>query len=408
MTFHNHNQFDASRARGLASVRNDASANAMLAQLNAAFEEFKAKHNGTLAEINTELEDAHKKISAMSIGGSQMPGDRGGSMTITGDVAASFRSQLLGNPSASMTTQSDPDGGFTVSPQVDNVIDAAMRDLSPLRSLARVVTLNSGTGDWEKIIGRTGSQTVWAGEEQERTDTDNPTLGKVTIVPHEIYAIPSLTNHVLEDSSFDLTSFVREDVSGEFALGEGAAFVSGNGVLKPRGFTTYDTAATADATRAFGTLQHVATGVSGDFKTTSATVSPADSLKDLIASLRPIYRMGGGVAWLMNSTTANIVSKFKDAQGRYVWTDSMIEGQPDRLHGYPVSIDESMPDIAAGAYAIAFGNWQRGYAIVDKPELRLITDRVTRKGWTKLYFSRRVGGGVVDSNAIKLLKFATS
>lgn len=403
----NTNAIQTDRARGIVSVRNDQSANAVLAQLNTAFEDFKARHERSLSEINSELEETSKTISALKIGGGA--GDnRSGGGRIKGEVADTFRNQLLGRPSASMTTQSDPDGGFTVMPEVDSVIDGVMRDLSPLRSMARVVQQKPGSGDWEKIIGRTGSQTVWAGEEQTRDDTDSPTLGKVTIVAHEIYAIPSLTNHVLEDSSFDLTAFVQEDVSGEFALGEGAAFVSGDGVLKPRGFTTYTTAATADAARDFGTLQYVPTGAAGAFATTSATVSPADSLKDLIASLRPIYRQGNGVGWLMNSTTANIVSKFKDVQGHYVWTDSLIAGQPDRLHGYPVAIDENMPDIAANAFAVAFGNWMRGYAIVDKPGLRLIVDRVTRKGWTKFYFSRRVGGGVVDSNAIKLLKFAAS
>lgn len=139
-----------------------------------------------------------------------------------------------------------------------------------------------------------------------------------------------------------------------------------------------------------------------------ASSNPADKLYDLLAALRPSYRTGDGVAWMMNSTTANIVRKFKDGQGNYLWTNSITAGQPDRLLGYPVAINEAMPDIASGSYSVAFGNWSRGYAIVDKPGLRLIVDRVTVKGWTKMYFSRRVGGGVVDSNAIKLLKFATS
>jgi len=148
----------------------------------------------------------------------------------------------------------------------------------------------------------------------------------------------------------------------------------------------------------------VATGAAGAF----ASTNPADALHDTLTALRPAYRKGDGVAWIMNSATANVIRKMKDGQGNYLWTQSIVMGQPDRLLGYPVTLDEGMPDIAANSYSVAFGNWRRGYAIVDKPGLRLIVDRVTKKGWTKMYFSKRVGGGVVDSNAIKLLKFATS
>jgi len=284
------------------------------------------------------------------------------------------------------------------------VLETVLRDLSPMRSLARVVSLSSGSGGWEKIIGRTGSQSAWAGEEDSRDDSASPTLGKVSIDPWEVYAVPQLTNIVMEDSAFDLNAFMVEDVGAEFALVEGQAFVTGNGAKKPTGFLTNAKATTADATRQFGTLQYVATGAAGAF----ASTNPADALHDTLTALRPAYRKGDGVAWIMNSATANVIRKMKDGQGNYLWTQSIVMGQPDRLLGYPVTLDEGMPDIAANSYSVAFGNWRRGYAIVDKPGLRLIVDRVTKKGWTKMYFSKRVGGGVVDSNAIKLLKFATS
>lgn len=403
------------RVRGVVSARADSGRGspdlpAVLTELNTAFAGFRERNDARLQELTETVENQQHTIDGLRVGGGGIhPG--AGLRTagrrfapIEAEVASDFRAQLQGSPSAGMTTQSNPDGGFTVAPQIDSVIEAVLRDLSPMRSLARVVTLQPGRGSWEKILGRSGAQSAWAGEEDERSDTAAPVLGKVTINPEEVYAVPMLTNHVIEDSSFDLEAFLEEDVSGEFALTEGAAFVSGNGIKKPRGFLTYDTTTEADADRAFGKLQYVPTGTSGAFP----AEDPADVLLDLVASLRPIYRQGDGVGFLMNSTTANVVRKFKDGQGNYLWTNSIAAGQPDRLCGYPVSLDEAMPDIGADEYAVAFGNWRRGYAVVDKPEMSLIVDRVTKKGWSKLYFAKRVGGGVVDSNAIKLLKFSAS
>ncbi|MCB2065404.1 MAG: phage major capsid protein [Erythrobacter sp.] len=402
----------APRVRGITAVRADVDTiPAALAELRTTFANWRQRHDEQVAQLTQTVEAQEQTIAALRVGGgaSTAPGagmHRGDRrrMPIDAAIAADFRAQLQGRPSATMTTQSGPDGGFTVAPEIDNVIDATLRDTSPMRSICRVVQLGSGRGDWEKIIGRSGAQSAWAGEEDDRDDTDSPTLGKVTIAPHELYAVPMLTNHVIEDSAFDLASFLQEDVSGEFALTEGAAFITGEGMNKPRGFLTYDTTTEADSARAFGTLQYVPTGASGDF----AANDPADILFDTVQALRPVYRRGPGVSWLMNSATANVVRKFKDGNGRFMWSDSLMEGQPDRLCGYPVALDEGMPDIGADEFAIAFGNWQRGYAIVDKPELRLIVDKVTKKGWTKMYFSKRVGGGLVDSNAIKLLKFSAS
>lgn len=397
--------------RGFRSVRAEGSQSpaALVEQIHTAFTAFRTRNDSRLDAIEQAVNSmAEGGAAALALGGGIHPaaGIRAGGQRfapISGNVADSFHAQLLGAPNAGMRTGSDPDGGFTVDRQVDNVLDTVLRDLSPLRSLARVVSLTTGNS-WEKILGKSGAQSYWAGEEDTRNETGSPTLGKIEIAPGEVYAIPSLTNHVLEDSMFDLNGFLAEDVAGEFALAEGAAFISGNGINKPRGFLTYAAVTAADTGRDFGKLQYLPTGTSGAF----AASNPADILCDLVTSLRASYRAGDGVAWLMNSATANVVRKFKDGQGNYLWTPSIIAGQPDRLLGYPVAIDEGMPDIAANSVSIVFGNWRRGYAIVDKPGLRLIVDKVTRKGWTLLYFSRRVGGGLVDSNALKLLKFSAS
>lgn len=389
-------------------------ARAALGEMTQAFASFRERNDQRVEQLESLVNAQQESIQALRLGsgaGTEMgvhPGAglrqrAGNPAPIVGPVRDDFLNAMRGMPSAAMSTQSGPDGGFTVQPVIDGTIDALLRNASAIRSLARNVIIADGDS-WQKLVGRSGTQSGWAGEEDTRSDTASPQIGMVTISPWELYAMPELTNHLLEDTGFDLESFLAEDVSGEFSLQEGSAFVTGNGVKKPKGFLSYDKVTTADATRAFGDLQYVPSGGASDF----ASTNPGDALHDLLTSLRPVYRAGDGVAWVMNSATANKVRKFKDGQGNYLWSASIAAGQPDRLLGYPVAIDEAMPDIAANAFPVAFGNWRRGYAVVDKPGLRLIVDRVTKKGWTKMYFSRRTGGGVVDSNAIKLLKIATS
>lgn len=382
-------------------------------EANKAFADFRERQDAKLADLARVVEAQEGTIAALRVGGDGSSGAvHPGAGMRTGRRAAPMDSQvrdevraaMMGAPSATMRTSSGPDGGFTVPVQVDTTIDALLRDASPLRGLARVVPLGDGNGSWSKIIARRGAGSSWAGEEDTRSETGSPQLGRIEITPHEHYALPELTNHVIEDSSFDLEGFLEEDVAGEFSLTESLAFVNGDGIKKPRGFLTYDATTQADAARDFGKLQYLATGVNGGFPASN----PADILFDLVTKLARPYRMGDGVAWLMNSSTANVIRKFKDSTGRHLWADSMAAGQPDRLCGYPVAIDEGMPDIGNGAVPIAFGNWRRGYAIVDRTGLSLLVDRLTRKGWTRMYFTRRVGGAVLDSNAIKLLKFSVS
>jgi HK97 family phage major capsid protein len=368
----------------------------IIAELQAGFSDFKNKHNERLAEIEASLDGQMAAVAAQRLGGA--PGAR----RLSDDVLGSLRSEMRGQPRASMSTQSDPDGGYTVVPELDQTIAGVVRSYSPMRQLANVVVQQPGTGDWEKILATRGSQSGWTGEENDRDDGDGPQFGKVTITAHEVYAIPSLTNHLLDDSSFDLQAFLETDVAGEFALREGAAFVNGDGINKPRGFLMNPTSTANDDVRPFGTLQYLGTGTAGAFPASN----PGDKLKDLLALVPAPYRQGPGVAFMMNSATANTISKFKDGQGNYLWTQSVIVGQPDSLLGYPVAINEDMPDIAANSMSVAFGNFRLGYGIVDKLGIKLVVDKVTRKGWTKLYFAKRTGGGTLDTRAIKLLKFA--
>jgi HK97 family phage major capsid protein len=204
---------------------------------------------------------------------------------------------------------------------------------------------------------------------------------------------------------FNVEQWLAENVGVEFGVQLGAAFVTGNGTDKPKGFLTYTINATADATRTFGQLQYVPSGEAATFKTATATVSPADCLVDLVHALKAGYR--SGASWLMNSSTAAVVRKWKDIDGAFIWQRSIAAGQPDTLLGYPVEESADMPDIAANAYPVAFGNWKRGYVLVNRPT-RLLRDPYTNKPNVGFYTTRRVDGGVVNSEAIKLLKIAAA
>jgi HK97 family phage major capsid protein len=218
--------------------------------------------------------------------------------------------------------------------------------------------------------------------------------------------MPKASQKVLDDAALNVEDWLGNKVVSRFARQEAAAFISGNGVLKPRGILSYPTATTADATRAWGTLQHVITGHASSFIAPTTSASPADCLVDTVYSLKATYRIGA--RWFMNSLTAGTVRKFKDADGKFVWTDRISENQPPLLLGYPVEFAEDLPDVGAGNFPIMFGDLSAAYQVVDRLGIRVLRDPYTQKGWVLFYSTMRVGGAVVNSEALKLLKVAAS
>lgn len=402
------------RSRGLIGAFANRGAPAdVFAELESAFADFKKKHNGELGSLATEVDRINEALAAMRIGGAAgdgegMPRNQAQAISAVVDFMRSGKTDAMAAMAAarSMSTDSNPDGGFTVPAEIDRVIQNQLIQLSPLRGLATIVRTSSA--EYKKIINRRGASSGWVSEREDRPPTDTPVLGEITPPIGEIYAEPEITQRLLDDSSFDLAAFLADNVSDEFALQEGAAFVNGDGNEKPRGFLTAQTTAEGDATRQFGKLQYTPTGVAAAIS--DATHNGGDALIALVHSLRAPYRAGPGVGWLMNSSTAAVVRKLKvlGEVESYLWQPSMVVGQPDQLLGYPVYEDENMQDIGANSYPIAFGNWKRGYTIVDRSELRLLRDPYTRKGWVRFYFTKRVGGARTDSNAIKLLKVAAN
>lgn len=302
---------------------------------------------------------------------------------------------------ASMTTGSDPDGGYAVPIVIEKEIEKMLLNESPMRSICKVITV--GTPNYHKLVNKGGTTSGWVGETQERPETSTPQLGKLTPFWGEIYANPAASQQSLDDLGFDVEAFLAESIGDEFTEQEGAALINGDGILKPKGLLSFPTDTAGDKTRAFGTLQYIKTGAAAAFLAASATVSPADCLTDLVYSVRRPYRKGA--VWLMNSNTLATVSKFKDAvNGLPIWQRGLAEGQPSTLLGYPIEEDENMPDIGAGAFPIAFGNFKRAFVIVDRTQTRILRDPFTAKPNVHFYATRRVGSFLQNHQAVKLLK----
>lgn len=293
------------------------------------------------------------------------------------------------------------DGGLAVPDGMDREIDKLVRLVSPMRQLASVKPV--GTSTYKKLVRRGGAGSGWVGETDDRPETSTAQLVQVEPSMGEIYAEPHVTQQALDDIWYDVEADVQEQIVEEFAVAEGAAFVTGNGTKKPKGFLAYSTAATADATRAFGTLQYIATGVAGDF----AASNKGDIFFDVVASLSRKYRPGS--VWTMGQTMLFEVMKIKDSTGNYLWLPSLQDsGLSLKLLGYDVVEMDEMPAKAANSLSIAFGNFKVGYTIVDRRGMTMLRDPFTRKPYVKFYTTKRVGGGVMNSEAIKLLKFATA
>jgi HK97 family phage major capsid protein len=213
---------------------------------------------------------------------------------------------------------------------------------------------------------------------------------------------PAASQAMLDDAMFDVEAWLADEIGREFAVAEGSAFVGGNGTNRPKGFLSYTATNEADSVRDFGELQYVASGAAGAF----AASNPQDKLVDLVHSLRAPYRQGA--CWVMNSDTLARIRKFKTSDGAFIWQPGLVEGQAASLLGYPVVEAEDMPALAADSLSIAFGNFRAGYLVADRGETRILRDPFSNKPFVHFYATKRVGGAIIDSNAIKLMKFAAS
>ncbi|MES2916806.1 MAG: phage major capsid protein [Pseudomonadota bacterium] len=297
-----------------------------------------------------------------------------------------------------MSTAVAADGGYLVDPQTSERIQSLLLSTSSLRSVANVVQVEATSFD--VIVDRSEVGSGWATETAATTETATPVIERISIKLHELAAMPKASQRLLEDSAFDVEGWLAEKIATRFMRAEAAAFINGDGVDKPKGILL--PTKVADATWTWGNIGYVPTGAAADF----ATTNPADCIINLVYALGADYRANG--TFLMNSKTVGAVRKMRDADGRFLWSDGLAAGEPSRLMGYPVVVSEDMPDIAANAYAVAFGDFRSAYTIAERPDLRILRDPFSAKPNVLFYANKRVGGDITDFAAVKLLKIAVS
>jgi HK97 family phage major capsid protein len=295
----------------------------------------------------------------------------------------------------SMSASVDADGGYLVPEQTEIEIGRRLAAISPIRNLASVRTVTSSV--YKKPFASSGPAVGWVAEQAARPETNQGVLSELNFPTMELYAMPAATSVLLDDAAVDIDAWIAEEVELAFAEQEGAAFVNGNGTTQPSGFMT--AAQVDESAWAWGSLGTVSTGTSGDFDANE----PGDALVELIYALKAGYRQNAN--FVMNRKVQAEVRKLKDGDGNYLWAPPATAGEAAMLMGFPVVEAEDMPDIVADGSAIAFGDFRRGYVVVDRAGVRVLRDPYSSKPYVLFYTTKRVGGGIQDFDAIKLLKF---
>lgn len=290
-------------------------------------------------------------------------------------------------------------GGFALPEVIERAIARLSVDISDIRAIATVRTV--GSTDYKELFDVNGAAFEWVGEGDTRNQTNTPDLAEVAPTFGMASAKPQATEESLDDLFFNVEDWLTMSAAEAIAQGEGAAFVSGNGTKKPTGFLAGPTpVTTTDASRAFGTLQYIASGQA------SAMPTSADTFFDIVYALRARYRRNA--RWVGPKLVMAALRKYKDTTNQYLWQPSLAAGQPDMFMGYPVTEAEDLPAVGAGAFSLAFGDFREGYLIADRVGMRITRDEITTPGYVKFYIRRRVGGKLRNTQAIKLLKIAAS
>ncbi len=379
------------------------------ADVTAAMAGFLKEFSSFQGEVKTALKQQDERLTMLnakttSYGRPALAGAAGlevphrkafGAYLRTGDDDALRGLTLKGK---AMSTAVAADGGYLVDPQTADSIRSMLVSTASLRSIAGVVQVE-GTS-FDVLIDRSEVGSGWATETAATAETATPVIERISIRLHELSAMPKASQRLLDDSAFDVEGWLAQKIATRFIRAESAAFIAGDGVDKPKGIL--NPPAVPNATWSWGNIGYVVSGAAGDF----AAANQADCIVNLVYALGADYR--ANATFVMNSKTAGAVRKMKDADGRFLWSDGLAAGEPARLMGYPVLVCEDMPDIAANAYAIAFGDFAAGYTIAERPDLRILRDPFSAKPHVLFYASKRVGGAVTDYAAIKLLRFATT
>lgn len=404
--------------RGIMAVRADAGnpgdVKALVADLNKAFADFKAEHTKQLEEVKKgnndalqalKVENINADISRLqkamddvnaNIAAAQMGG--GGDVRVKDkEYTGAFQAHMRkGEVQAALNKGAADEGGYLAPTEWDRSIIDKLVLVSPMRQLASVQQIS--TNGFTKLVNLKGTGSGWVGEAAERTETNTPEFGSLTFTTGELYANPAATQGMLDDSAINLEAWLAGEVEQEFAKQEGLAFVSGNGTNKPQGLLNYATGGTAAAAHPLGAIEVVGSGAVGGIT--------SDALLDLIFALPTAYTLGARFA--MNRSTEGRLRKLKDGQGNYLWQPSAQAGAPATLNGYPITEVPDMPDVAANALSVAFGNFPRTYLIVDRVGVRVLRDPFSKKPFIQFYTTKRVGGGLLTPEPMKFLKIAAA
>ena len=403
--------------RGIVAVRaegtapSNAEVKALVEGLQTAFGQFKAEHTKQLEEVKAgksgadqeaklekinsalnglqkEVEDAHTKIASAQMGA---PGTGLRDKEYTDSFNAHMRK---GDVQATLNKGTAEEGGFLTPVEWDRTITGKLRDESPMRQLAQVQPTSKA--GWSKLFNMGGTGSGWVGETDARPETATPVLASLGFGHGEIYANPAATQQILDDAEINIEAWLASEVQAEFAEQEGLAFISGDGVKKPAGILTYVTGGANAAKHPFGAIKAVNSGAAADIS--------SDAILSLIYGLPKKYRQGA--QFLTNNLTIAKLRKLKDGDGNYLWQPSAQAGQPATFHGYGLAEDENMPDVAANALPILFGDFKRGYLIIDRMGVRVLRDPYTKKPYVLFYTTKRVGGGVQNPECLRALKVA--
>ncbi len=359
-------------------------------------------HGKAIAGLRTDVDGLKSQMADISRA-SARPALDGAKGMLASSASQDFVTKYLrrgdhaGVELKSFSGASGPEGGFAVPQEIDALIGRTLKDISPIRSIATVV--QTGSAGYRKLVTNGGTPSGWVSETAGRPETDTPNFNEIAPPTGELYANPAASQAMLDDAAFDVEAWLADEIAREFAQAEGAAFVGGSGVNQPRGFLNAAVTDEPDDVRAFGSLQYIPSGSAGDF-------ASEDALVDLVHTLKPAYRQGA--SFVMNSATLAQIRKFKTADGAFLWQASLASGQPDMLLGYPVVEAEDMPDVAADSLSIAFGNFRAGYLIAERSATSILRDPFTNKPFVHFYATKRVGGQVMNSEAIKLMQFSLS
>jgi HK97 family phage major capsid protein len=362
-----------------------------------------------LARINQTIDAQARRLDDIALKGAR-PALGGGRHAVRSQSAiehkAAFESYVRSGEASglralevkALSAGSNPDGGYLVPPEVEAQIGQGLKSISPIRGIAGVRTISGNV--YKKPFMTAGPAVGWVGETDARTQTASPTLDELSFPAMELYAMPAATATLLEDSAVNIDQWLAQEVEQVFAAQEGTAFVTGDGANKPKGFLSYTTAANASWT--WGNVGYIASGAAGAFPASN----PSDVLMDLVYAVKAGYRQNA--VFVMNRKTQSAIRKFKDTTGNYLWQPPANAGGQASLMTFPVIEAEDMPDIAANSLSIAFGDFNRGYLVVDRAGVTVLRDPYTAKPYVLFYTTKRVGGGVQDFDAIKLMKFAAS